>query len=108
MGVSFVRAFSTGTIVATYKLIKVTDFSRRVSLGIQRHVTNKVSLINALSIWLFFILLKDYKFNVTKLHQSVLYMVWLSPGGSGGCTGISWDAEICPGFRPPRATLSSG
>ena len=23
-------------------------------------------------------------------------------------TALSWDAEICPGFRPPRATLASG
>ena len=35
-------------------------------------------------------------------------MIWLSPGGSGGFTGISSDAEICPGFRPPRANLASG
>ena len=53
MGVSIVRAFSTGTIVAT-ELIKVTDFSPRISAGIPRRVTNKVPLINALSIWLFF------------------------------------------------------
>ena len=32
-------------------------------------------------------------------------MVWLSPGGSGGFTGISRDAEICPGFPPPQAAL---
>ena len=54
VGVSIVRAFSTGTIVATL-LIKVTDFSRRISAGIPRHaVTNK----------------KDYKFYLTKLHAS--------------------------------------
>ena len=32
-------------------------------------------------------------------------MVWLSPGGSGGFTGISRHAEICPGFPPPQAAL---
>ena len=55
-----------------------------------------------------FILLKDYKFDVTKLHYYVMYVVWLSPGGSGGFKDISWDAEICPGFRPPGATFASG
>ena len=40
-----------------------------------------------------------------------MYVVMLSPGGSGGFTGISRDAEICPGFPPPQAalfTVSSG
>ena len=32
-------------------------------------------------------------------------MVWLSPGGSGGFTGISRDAEMCPGFPPSQAAL---
>ena len=38
-------------------------------------------------------------------------MVWLSPGGSGGFTGIFRDAEICPGFPPPQTavvTVTSG
>ena len=34
-----------------------------------------------------------------------MYVVWLSPGGSGGFTGISRDAEIFPGFSPPQAAL---
>ena len=34
-----------------------------------------------------------------------MYVVWLSPGGSSGFTGISRDAEICPGFPPPQAAL---
>ena len=34
-----------------------------------------------------------------------MYVVWLSPGGSGGFTGIFRDAEICPGFTPPQAAL---
>ena len=34
-----------------------------------------------------------------------LYVVWLSPGGYGGFTGISRDAEKCPGFPPPQAAL---
>ena len=33
-----------------------------------------------------------------------MYVVWLSPGGSGGFTGISRDAEICPGFPPPQGS----
>ena len=32
-------------------------------------------------------------------------MVWLSPAGCGGFTGISRVAEMCPGFPPPQATL---
>ena len=41
-----------------------------------------------------------------KIDSSVgMYVVCLSPGGSGGFTGISWDAEICPGFPPPQAAL---
>ena len=34
-----------------------------------------------------------------------MYVVWLSPGGFGGFTGIFQDAEICPGFPPPKAAL---
>ena len=34
-----------------------------------------------------------------------MYVVWLSPGGSGGFTGIFRNAEICPGFPPPQAAL---
>ena len=34
-----------------------------------------------------------------------MYVVWLSPGGFGGFTGIFRDAEICPGFPPPKAAL---
>ena len=34
-----------------------------------------------------------------------MYVVWLSPGGFGGFTGIFRDAEICPGFPPPQAAL---
>ena len=34
-----------------------------------------------------------------------MFVVWLSPGGSVRFTGISWDAEICPGFPPPQAAL---
>ena len=34
-----------------------------------------------------------------------MYVVWLSPGGSGGFTGISRDAEICPGFPPTQTAL---
>ena len=36
-----------------------------------------------------------------------MYVVWLSPGGFGGFTGIFRDAEICPGFPPPKAALAS-
>ena len=32
-------------------------------------------------------------------------MVWLSPAGCGGFTGISRDAEMCSGFPPPQAAL---
>ena len=34
-----------------------------------------------------------------------MYVVWLSPDGCGGFTGISWDAEKCSGFTPPEAAL---
>ena len=37
-----------------------------------------------------------------------MYVVWLSPGGSGGFTlhrHISQNAEICPGFLPPQTAL---
>ena len=34
-----------------------------------------------------------------------MYVVWLSLGGFGGFTGIFRDAEICPGFPPPKAAL---
>ena len=34
-----------------------------------------------------------------------MYVVWLSPGGSGGFTGIFRDAEICPGFPQPQTAL---
>ena len=44
--------------------------------------------------------------SVWMMHLSVhMYVVWLSPGGSGGFTGIFRDAEICPGFPPPQAAL---
>ena len=33
------------------------------------------------------------------------YVVWLSPSGSGGFTGIFRDAEKCPGFPPPQVAL---
>ena len=36
-----------------------------------------------------------------------MYVVWLSPGGFGGFTGIFRDAEICPGFPPPKAALAT-
>ena len=51
----------------------------------------------------------------TKIFQSggcinlsicTMYVVLLSPGGSGGFTGISRGAEICPGFPPPQAALA--
>ena len=32
-------------------------------------------------------------------------MVWLSPAGCGGFTGISREAEMCSGFPPPQAVL---
>ena len=32
-------------------------------------------------------------------------MVWFSPDGSGCFTGISRDAEICPGFPQPQTAL---
>ena len=32
-------------------------------------------------------------------------MVWLSPAGCGGFTGISRDAEMCFGFSPSQAAL---
>ena len=32
-------------------------------------------------------------------------MVWLSPAGCGGFTGISRDAEMFSGFPPPQAAL---
>ena len=36
-----------------------------------------------------------------------MYVVWLSPGGRGGFTGIiSGYAEICPGFPPPQTALA--
>ena len=34
-----------------------------------------------------------------------MYVVWLSPGGFGGFTGMFRDAEICPSFPPPKAAL---
>ena len=34
-----------------------------------------------------------------------MYVVLLSTGGSGGFTGISRDAEVCPDFPPPPADL---
>ena len=34
-----------------------------------------------------------------------MYVVWLSPAGCGGFTGMSRDAEICSGFPPPQAPL---
>ena len=34
-----------------------------------------------------------------------MYVVWLSPAGCGGFTGISRDAEMCSGFPPPQAAL---
>ena len=37
-----------------------------------------------------------------------MYVVWLLTGGSGGFTGISWDAKICSGFPPPQAALAVG
>ena len=36
-----------------------------------------------------------------------MYVVWLSPGGFGGFTGIFRDAETCPGFPPPKAALAT-
>ena len=38
-------------------------------------------------------------------ESGLMYVVWLSPGGFGGFTGIFRDAEICPGFPPPKAAL---
>ena len=35
-----------------------------------------------------------------------MYVVWLSPGGFGGFTGIFRDAKICPGFLPPQTALA--
>ena len=37
-----------------------------------------------------------------------MYVVWLSPAGCGGFTGISRDAEMCSGFPPPQAALITG
>ena len=34
-----------------------------------------------------------------------MYVVWLSPSGCGGFTGISRDAQMCFGFPPPQAAL---
>ena len=34
-------------------------------------------------------------------------MVWLSPAGYGGFTGISRNAEMCSGFPPPQAALDT-
>ena len=34
-----------------------------------------------------------------------MYVVWLSPAGCDGFTGISRDAEMCSGFPPPQAAL---
>ena len=34
-----------------------------------------------------------------------MYVVWLSPAGCGGFTGISREAEICSGFPPPKTAL---
>ena len=34
-----------------------------------------------------------------------MYVDLLSPARCGGFTGISWDAEMCPGFPPPQAAL---
>ena len=34
-----------------------------------------------------------------------MYVVWLSPAGCGGFTGISRDAEMCSGFPPPQVAL---
>ena len=44
--------------------------------------------------------------SVWMMHKSVhMYVVWLSPGISGGFMGIFRDADICPGFPPPHAAL---
>ena len=32
-----------------------------------------------------------------------MYVVWLSPAGCGGFTGVSRDVEMCSGFPPPQA-----
>ena len=40
------------------------------------------------------------------LYVCGLSVAGLSPGGSGGFTGIFRDAEICPGFPPPQAALA--
>ena len=34
-----------------------------------------------------------------------MYVVWLSPAGCGGFTGISRDANMCSGFPQPQAAL---
>ena len=34
-----------------------------------------------------------------------MYVVWLSPAGCGGFTGISREAEMCSGLPPPQAVL---
>ena len=34
-----------------------------------------------------------------------MYVVWLSPAGCGGFTGISRNAEMCSGFPPPQVAL---
>ena len=34
-----------------------------------------------------------------------MYVVWPSPSGRGGFTGISRNSERCPGFPPPQAAL---
>ena len=36
-----------------------------------------------------------------------MYVVWLSPAGCGGFTGLSRDAEMCSGFPPRQAALVS-
>ena len=47
------------------------------------------------------------KYYQSKIDLPVgMYLVWLSPGGSSGFTGLSRNAEICSGLPPPQAALA--
>ena len=48
----------------------------------------------------------DEIFSECKRNKSVgMYVVWLSPAGYSGFTGISRDLQMCSGLPPPQAAL---
>ena len=43
--------------------------------------------------------------NAVEVRSVGMYVVWLSPTGCGGFTGIIREAEMCSGFPPPKVAL---